>query len=568
MIIEGVVAEGFKLVLEEVFNILKSESSIFDKEQKKYNIKNAYLRASKIEEVKTIWQVDKTVNLNSFYYPSKILVGSKKVEINKLEDLPENGKMIIQGTAGQGKSIFLRYLTGYEIKFGKTLPIFIELRKITDKYSLEDLIIKSISSLGIECENSDLKHIYKSNKCTLLLDAFDEVKENQIQDTLSYIEYLCSKYHNLRVIISSRPSSEIQYVTFFKIYNLCPLEKSDFRPVLEKLFVNDQTVKIKNIIEAIERNGSEISSLLTTPLLLTLLTITYKSYHKIPKKLHEFYNNLFYLLVNRHDSTKPGFKREFKSNLNENKLEELFCAFCFYCTAESIDTITNNEAMSLVKKAKKITCIEDVSENNFLDDIKKNTCLIIQENFEYHFIHKSIKEYHAAKFISKSPKQLKEKFYKLALRKQWKYHQEIIYLTTIDTYYCSLLFLKPIYENLFSSFHYMNKTIHDKNIIFKDIYVEITQGKIERLNLSGTIYTENAFFNFDRFISRIYKTSKVKKAYFNTKKSKKLMDVTYKISQKEHIKYIESFLNSKFDEYEKILYFIDRQQKAIDMITF
>ena len=85
----------------------------------KANINDAYLKASNVENVKTIWQVDKNINLNDFYYPSKILVSGNKVLVDSLTSFPPNGKVVIQGIAGQGKSILLRYLVGKELKHGK-----------------------------------------------------------------------------------------------------------------------------------------------------------------------------------------------------------------------------------------------------------------------------------------------------------------------------------------------------------------------------------------------------------------------------------------------------------------
>ena len=197
-IITGII---FKKVFDELFSYLKTKSSSFARHGK-IDVDDSYLKASKVEDVKTIWQVDRRVNLNEFYYPSKIQIENSRTEIGSLNDLPENGKLVIQGTAGQGKSIFLRYLTGQELKHGTTIPIFIELRKITERQNIELLIIEAIKELGIDCDTSTVNFILGSGKCTLLFDAFDEIKADQVTDAITYIEGLCAKYkHSVSCVV-------------------------------------------------------------------------------------------------------------------------------------------------------------------------------------------------------------------------------------------------------------------------------------------------------------------------------------------------------------------------------
>lgn len=499
MIAESIGKVVFEKTLSELFNYLQSKSSLFKKQ--KLNVNNAWLKASNVENVKTIWQVDKQVNLNNFYCASKIIVDGVNIEVNSLNDLPENGKVVIQGIAGQGKSIFLRYLTGKELKTGSTLPIFIELRRVSEKVTIEDLIISHLTELGIESDSSNLKHIFESNKCTLILDAFDEVPSNEVKDLITYIDGLCSSYHSLRIIISARPNTDIQHVSYFRVVELASLAPSDFPNFFDKLFCGDKQ-KIDEILGAIHKNKGDIVNLIKTPLLLTLLVITYKSYNKIPEKLHEFYEHLFHLLVNRHDSTKPGFKREFLSGLNENQLENLFSAFCFYCMLENTVSLSNQDAVTCVKKAKEIMHMDAVCEADFLTDSVKNTCLIIKDGFEYHFLHKSIREYYAASFIKNSALILKEKFYNIALKNMRIYAQELRYLQSIDSFYFNKLFLLPYYEGLFSRLTFNGTKVENTELILDGWTVSYDDGDDGDRNNASSLGQGNSIF-FDEFKQRL-----------------------------------------------------------------
>ncbi|EHC08012.1 NACHT family-like NTPase [Shewanella baltica OS625] len=93
----------FKKLIDSLWPTIINKASL-TKKLKNLNAANAYLSAANVEKVKTIWQVDKEVNLHNFYYPTQIQLEGNKIKIEGLNSFPDNGKIVIQGTAGQGKS--------------------------------------------------------------------------------------------------------------------------------------------------------------------------------------------------------------------------------------------------------------------------------------------------------------------------------------------------------------------------------------------------------------------------------------------------------------------------------
>ena len=96
MFSQVIATELFKLSLNECISHLKKKKPNI-KDFNQSDINNAYIKARNIEMVKTIWQIDRSVNLNEFYYPSKIRVESKKIPVESLASFPENSKVVIQG---------------------------------------------------------------------------------------------------------------------------------------------------------------------------------------------------------------------------------------------------------------------------------------------------------------------------------------------------------------------------------------------------------------------------------------------------------------------------------------
>lgn len=85
-----------------------------------------------ITKVKTLWNIEREVSLYEFYYPATLdFPEAQRKPIASLGELGERQNFVIQGTAGQGKSIFLRYLCGQELSAQQSsgrMPIFVELR--------------------------------------------------------------------------------------------------------------------------------------------------------------------------------------------------------------------------------------------------------------------------------------------------------------------------------------------------------------------------------------------------------------------------------------------------------
>lgn len=134
-------------------------------------VKSLHKRLWESQRVKTIWQTDRPLSLNSFFYPVKVLQErdgrSVEAKLTALHDLPDRHNIIF-GTVGQGKSILLRYLLGKEIKSGTSIPVLCELRNIENE-SLEEYLIKRFSLLlNIESDTALFEFFSRKGKISFL----------------------------------------------------------------------------------------------------------------------------------------------------------------------------------------------------------------------------------------------------------------------------------------------------------------------------------------------------------------------------------------------------------------
>ncbi len=227
-----------------------------------------YKKIDQVRLVKTIWQVDKAVDLHQFYCDSHLLVGDNRIRIKTLDDLPQGENVVIEGIAGQGKSILLRYLCATELKRGASIAVFVELRRVTKESPLIERIIEHFSHLGFPKDVELFYELAKSGKIILLLDAFDEVRDELKSEVVSSIESLAAGIEAMKIVVTSRPNNDIRCSNFFTVVRLDNLKGTEYSSVVAKLA--DSKEWADTIVQHVENNAHHVKDLLCTPLMVTL----------------------------------------------------------------------------------------------------------------------------------------------------------------------------------------------------------------------------------------------------------------------------------------------------------
>ena len=439
-------------------------------------IKNLYEKISDVRNVMTIWQVEQFVDLNDFYCdPHVRIVNGKKEERKKIKQISDfniKGNILIEGIAGQGKSIFLRYLCCVALAQGESVPLFVELRKISTKESIEKRIDEELKNLGLE--KDIFIELAKSGTITLFLDAFDEIPEELKEESIIKIEDMSKRYNDMRIIVTSRPDNPIAMSTLFKKITLSNLQNEEYKNVIHMLCDESSLVDnlADNIIEHIQKKSSHVIPLLCTPLMVTLLVITYKTYNQLPNTLSGFYDLLFVTLLNRHDGTKPGFTRERNCCLDDEQYRKVFENLCLRSKkgSKSKSSFTRKELYDWIKEAL-TDCGFEESPQKYLNDIIKVTCLIVHDGEDHRFIHTTVQEYYAASFIKQKPELWVERFYNyMKGSKLLEWQQELFFLKEIDSFRYNQYYRLPL---LLDTLGIHEKDLdNDLNVLSQDKFKE------------------------------------------------------------------------------------------------
>ena len=343
--------------------------------------------------------------VNDFYVPNDLFVpesGHQKKRIPASDLLLSFKKnfVIITGTGGLGKTMLMHHLVLRMVKdyrFYKRLPVVVSLRNFDPKKN--DFIAFIQKNLPIR----NLIDFLKQGKCVFLLDGMDEMNYDVIKVFEKQLSEAAAKYPNNYYIMSSRPVSSFIELDKFSLYELAPFTKEQALQMIDKVVYRPDTPEIKATFRKAldEKLFVEHQDFAEIPLLLTIMLMTFEQHARIPEKRHIFYREAFDTLVNKHDSTKIGYDRAYKTGLYPAdfvKLLQEFCTICYFngkcdLTEQQFNTVFEN-LKCVTKFDKRITC-EDLK-----DDLTTNLCLMYCDGGTFRYIHRNFQEYFTALRLS------------------------------------------------------------------------------------------------------------------------------------------------------------------------
>ena len=332
-------------------------------------------------------------------------------ETTLVERLSQRGAhFVISALAGRGKSVLMKYiaLCKYQSPTG-TIPLFLELRQL-NSLSKKDLLAflhatyKGSRRLSFERFLGYLK----AGSFLLILDGFDEVSPDDRKIVESQILQISREYPNCSMIISGRPDERFDSWEKFKHVSICPMTLKQVENLIVKLEY-DKVTKSK-FLKAVKTSLYQThESFLSTPLLATLMLLTFEQYADIPTKVHIFYDNAFETLFRKHDALKEQYVRVTRADVTVDVFRRIFSAFCAISYSEAMYSFTREQVVSEIEKAIKYTGAPCKAED-FLTDLIESVCLLQLEGFEYHFVHRSFQEYFCALFLANSDSQTRKRF--------------------------------------------------------------------------------------------------------------------------------------------------------------
>ena len=346
--------------------------------------------------------------------------------------LKESDNAWIYGYGGIGKSTMLKYFFLKEIEKATSnnnqrIPIYIELRKYNfdskKRRGFLNFIYEEAKVLGFDLEFKYFEYMAEKGRFIFLLDAFDEIASNIMEQAATEIEELATKYSNNPILVTSRklPFNHINNTSLFHPYQTNGLSKDEAIALIKRistLSISDSKEEVfeRFIKNLEERLYDEYQSFVENPILLFLMLQMFERNANFPTEKATFIKDSYRLLYKEHDHSKlVALTREFKTDLPESTMMRVISYFCFLTYFENNgkkSEFTESEILSLLDRVLKEEGLSSTRAEDFLADLITCLCIIHKEGQSYYFVHNIFQEFYAANYLYNLDNEVQEQFFK------------------------------------------------------------------------------------------------------------------------------------------------------------
>jgi len=540
-LVTGLILPILKDLIKPKIEKIFGDKSFSITEQKASEDFQKYLtdRYTDLLTIDTLVFANKQTMFKRLYQPLTLIIHSsliveenREVKINKFHKklLPEFYRVIIEDTAGMGKSTISRmlFLSAIEEKAG--VPILIELRHINVNNDFLTEIQNQLSPIGKKFSQSLLLKFLEAGDFIFLLDGFDEIPLTNKGFVIKEMHNFIKKAKDNYFLITSRQEEPLASFGDFQKTNIRPLERHEAYDLIRKYDVYSYKPIAEDLIKNLEEtNDSSLTEYLTNPFLVSLLYKSYDYKKEIPVKKNQFYQQVYDALFSAHDLSKEGYlKREKNSNLHSDDFERVLRYIGYLTAIENKVEYDKNTIISIIDRAKNYLSDLDFKASDFLKDLLETVPLFKEESNNYKWSHKSLQDYFAAKFIWIDAKEKQESI----LRKIYQNNRNIRFANLLDIFYeldpkafeSTILFwfledFKNYTLNNYKDFDYISETDYKERVAltftkkFRIVFTNENITELKSINDNPVISNYFAKY-FGPEISRVF--YKIRKENNNT----------------------------------------------------
>lgn len=355
--------------------------------------------------IKTIASKDRPVDLEKIYVSLSLSTEDDVI----LEDMQLNpcentgSRFIVSGTGGAGKTVLMKrlLLAAFENRQG-VIPLFIELRSLNfeNKPTLVEMIYANLCEDGGSESFSLFEAGLQEGIFAIFLDGFDEINPVNTTNAIHLISKFSRRYKRCSIIISSRPGTGLHSLTDYHVFYLRPLSKVQALDLVRK--TKFEEVAKSKFLNALDKNlYDQHESMMSIPILVVMMLLTFRSYGDIPDRMTVFYSQAFDTLYSIHDAEgKESYKRVHESGLPPDVFKHVLNAFCYTSLCKYEIEFTRQSLESYVGRGIGIARAE-CSVDSYISDMIRNVCILQPEGLNYVFVHRSFQEFFAAMFVSR-----------------------------------------------------------------------------------------------------------------------------------------------------------------------
>lgn len=350
---------------------------------------------------KTFLIYDRPRHLRRFYIPGKLLGPHGELKCDARQVLPKAQVIGVVGSAGSGKTLALRHLCLQCLEDNYALPVFIEFRSLFASQASPPTLMEAICEKLFGTREKSLmaqtNRILSSGKCVLYLDGFDEIPRQFRPQFQNDIVALSDRFQKCTIVVSTRPDSLITSLRQVYLLRPQPLTLQEAFEHVDRYDIDNELQESFKALLA-ERVFEQHRSYASNPLLLAVLFLTYRTHLHLHERPALMYDEVFDALCFRHDARKGGFRRELLSGLSQDVFIQFVELFSYVTLHEQAFAFTPPVLRKYI-----IDCLNalHLSTDSSLvaDDLVQSISYLLDDDGEFVFIHRSLQEFMASKFI-------------------------------------------------------------------------------------------------------------------------------------------------------------------------
>ena len=351
------------------------------------------------------------------------------------EAVSRHKKLLILGKPGAGKTTFLKHLAIQSIrdKFqGYLVPFFVTLKEFAeddDKPNLLTYLDPPKSPLTRGTNQNAVEQILDNGKALILLDGLDEVLEAHTKRVIREIENLTNKYPENQYLMTCRiAAKEYTFVRFTEV-EIADFNDKQIATFAENWF-KDKPIKPETFLERLQTE-QPIKELVSSPLLLTLLCISFEELGDFPANRKELYEEGIDALLKKWDAKRGVQRDKVYKPLSIAKKEDLLSKIAWETFSVGDYFFKQDKAERLISEY-----IRNLPGANLDDEALEGDSGIVLKNIEaqhglfvarakhiYSFSHLTFQEYFTAReiiFVRQSSDEALQELVSHIFKKRWR----------------------------------------------------------------------------------------------------------------------------------------------------
>lgn len=359
-----------------------------------------------------------------------------KIDKMPVKLIKEYKKILITDTAGMGKSTITRRMFIDLIDSGLAdvgIPIYVELNRLNKDRTIIKEIQDGLDSLSQKFDSLLLFKLIQTGGFIFFFDGYDEISIADRAIVTKDIQSFISKAGtNNYYILTSRPEDELTTFGDFQAFKIKALTKKEAFELLRKYDMSPQkeiSKKLINILKSGEYRS--IDEYLENPLLVSLLFAAYDHKQTIPLKKHLFYRQVYEAFFDTHDLSKGIDAHQKCSGLDIDDFSRVLKFVGYVCLIKIGVKFDKETILKEIERAKEFCANLNFKKSDFFKDMQTSVPLFCKDGNEYKWVHKSLMEYFAARFIADDAKQNQDKILTGIYRSEFAEK----YTNLLDLYY-------------------------------------------------------------------------------------------------------------------------------------